>query len=294
MSSTEGDDSDGSGAYFSEGDIPCSLTKSDGSESDTESEMMDLEGTDMLLAPFYLQGDEHRNIIANGLSPSAESFILPGEMSHHLQTRHPDIHSNLMQLHGGRGSMVYVPASVTNFHQLSISHPRPNSVLFDAFVFHPSKPIMLLTFSTHTKPRVSRYNASVTRAAMMLVTSNLQDTTTFVRGVIDTATWECKTLFAETIREFETSAETFSVPISLQMNENKCRSAIKVLLNIDSSQVNSEGEPEEQRPSAGMPVCLAENSNTFSDVLRRGILTFFGKAVRQNIFEGLFPYAEKS
>ncbi|XP_046551198.1 uncharacterized protein LOC124260918 isoform X3 [Haliotis rubra] len=291
MSSSEDEESS---ACIPEEDIVCSLTRSDDSDTDTESETMDhLAEMDMLLPSFDLQDDEYHNILSAGMIPSAESFIVPGAMSQYLQHHQPAIYSKAIQVHGGQGSIVYIPAAIINRHQFQISHPRPNSVLCDAFVFHPSWPIMLLTFSTQTKSRVSRYNASVARAGILLLSSHLQDTFTFVHGVIDTATWQSDTLFAEKIREFETSAENFSVPISLQMTEVKCRSAIKVLLRTDSGQVNRTRGAEENLSSVWRPMSPDENCDKHNDVLGLGYLVFFGKAVKRYIFEELFPYPEE-
>ncbi|XP_071098727.1 uncharacterized protein [Haliotis cracherodii] len=232
--STTGDESDVSSTFHSEDEeVQCIFAKTDNySSMDDDEDTSAVKGTTeqfSKLPPPSLTREERQDVISF-VRRKAELCIFPRETRRILCDSDNNVYKWIQLLGDQNASHVFVTQTMSVLPDISCSKSVPRNVMCDICVFYPSKPVMVLTFTTQASYAASQYNSNVAKAVMVYINNDLLENLTVINGVIDRSicTFPEKK-FLSRISELETSAKDFAIPNNMKMDED---TALRVLTSF--------------------------------------------------------------
>ncbi|XP_048251162.1 uncharacterized protein LOC124131252 isoform X2 [Haliotis rufescens] len=202
------------------------------------------------LPPPSLTREERQDVISF-VRRKAEIFIFPSEARHILCDSYNDVYKRILLLGGQNASHVFVCRTMSVLLDISCSKSVPRNVMCDICVFYPSKPVMVLTFTTQATHAASQYNSNVAKAVMVYINNDLFENLSVINGVIDMSMDQS---FLSRISELETSAKDFAIPNNMKMDE---KTALRVLTSflkiIPKSDRNDTGRCQEDEDMLPVP-----------------------------------------
>ncbi|XP_067669017.1 uncharacterized protein [Haliotis asinina] len=238
--SGESDDSSVPSRYSSEGDVPL-LAYDTFFDSDDALKVTQTSGD--TLQSGTLSISEQKKIVGILSVESEESYfgIFPSSVEEALTNQHAHIAQRLMELPGRTCTVVIAGGNLLKIIDPSWKGPVPASVLCDACVFSPTRPVMVLTFRAEGEDnqKVIQYN---TQLAMLIVQHVKVDTKfdfNVIHDSVDATLCKETQNFLTRIEQCENSAKCICFPTELHMDGKKCTTIIETFLKYLSDDTES-------------------------------------------------------
>ncbi|XP_046557796.1 uncharacterized protein LOC124266994 [Haliotis rubra] len=238
--SGESDDSSVPSRYSSEGDVPL-LT--DDVFSDSDDPVKGAQTSGDTLQSDTVSTSEQREVVGILSAESEQSYfgIFPSIVEEALTKQHAHIVQRLRELPGRNRTVVISGGSLLKLIDPSWEGRVPASALCDACVFSPTRPVMVLTFTTGDEDNHKniQYNTKLATLIVQHVKVDTKFDFNIIHDTVNASLCKERQDFLTKIEQFENSAKCICFPPELHMDEDKCRTIIKTFLKYLSDGTES-------------------------------------------------------
>ncbi|XP_046550075.1 uncharacterized protein LOC124259893 isoform X2 [Haliotis rubra] len=238
--SGESDDSSVPSRYSSEGDVPL---LADDVFSDSDDPVIGAQTSGDTLQSGTVSSSEQRRIVGILSAESEQSFfdIFPSIVEDALMKQHAHIVQRLRELPKRNRTVVISGGSLLKMIDPSWEGRVPASVLCDACVFSPTRPVMVLTFTTGDEDshKNIQYNTQLAMVIIQYVKVDTKFDFNIIHDTVDASLCKERQDFLTKIEQCENSAKCICFPAELHMDEKKCTTIIETFLKYLSDGTES-------------------------------------------------------